>query len=141
MATKEPLLIICKETKIHKPKPRRMNKKSNIVQYNNRGLYMNRQQKQRGQRLDNHELKKLNKLQNFINGEKGKKHSLNLDLISFEEIEKDFKDFKSKSEDIQVQKELIQLIRKGENESFRNECYENYKKIKRPQNPFCKNIE
>ena len=63
------------------------------------------------------------------------------DLISFEEIENDFKDFKSKSEDIQVQKELIQLIRKAENESCRNECYENYKRIKRPQNPFCKNIE
>ena len=138
MATKEPLLIICKETKIHKPKPRRINKKSNIVQYNNRGIYMNRQPKQRGQRIDNHELKKLNKLQNYING---KKHSFNLDLISFEEIEKDFKDFKSKSEDIQVQKELIQLIRKAESESCRNECYENYKRIKRPQNPFCKNIE
>ena len=141
MATKEPLLIICKETKIHKPKPRRINKKSNIVQYNNRGIYMNRQQKQRYQRIDNHEHKKLNKLQNYINEEKGKKHSFNLDLISFEEIENDFKDFKSKSEDIQVQKELIQLIRKAENESCRNECYENFKKIKRPQNPFCKNIE
>ena len=138
MATKEPLLIICKETKIHKPKPRRINKKSNIVQYNNRGIYMNRQPKQRGQRIDNHELKKLNKLQNYING---KKHSFNLDLISFEEIEKDFKDFKSKSEEMKAQKELIQLIRKAENESCRNECYENYKKIKRPHNPFCKNIE
>ena len=138
MATKEPLLIICKETKIHKPKATRINMKSNIVQYNNGGIYMNRQPKQRGQRIDNHELKKLNKLQNYING---KKHSFNLDLISFEEIEKDFKDFKSKSEDIQVQKELIQLIRKAESESCRNECYENYKRIKRPQNPFCKNIE
>ena len=141
MATKEPLLIICKEIKIHKPKPRRINKKSNIIQYNNRGIYMNRHQKQRGQKIDNYDHKKINQLQNYINEEKGKKLSLNLDLISFEEIEKDFKDFKSKSEDIKVQKELIRLIRKAENESCRNDCYENYTKIKRPKNPFCKNIE
>ena len=137
MASKEPLLIICKETKIHKPKPKRINKKVNNFQYNRKNIYNNRHSKPRNSRMNNHEYKKGNNIKNYLYEEKRKKLSFNLDMISLEEIENDFKEFKSKSEDIEVQKELLNLIRRAEHESFRNDC----ERIKWPQNPFCRNIE
>ena len=138
MATQEPILIICPVAKIHKPKPKRINKKSNIFPYNKKSNFNNRQIKPRSSRINNYEYKK-----NIKNNhqEKNEKFSFNLDLISLEEIENDFKVFKSKSEEIEEQRELIKLIGKADDEYFRKECFTNSQRIKRPQKPFCKNIE
>ena len=136
MASTEPLLIICAEPKIHKPKPKRINKKSNIYQYNKKSNNYNRHLNHRSQR-NNYEQKK-NK--NCLHEDKNEM-CFNLDLISLEEIENDFKLFKSKSEEIEVQRELINLMKRASDESYRNESYKNFQRIKRPQNPFCKNIE
>ena len=136
MASTEPLLIICAEPKIHKPKPKRINKKSNIFQYNKKSNNYNRHLNHRPQR-NNYEQKK-NK--NYLHEDKNEM-CFNLDLISLEEIENDFKLIKSKSEEIEVQRELINLMKRASDESYRNESYKNFQRIKRPQNPFCKNIE
>ena len=135
MASKEPLLIICAEPKIHKPKPKRIIKKSNIYQYNKKSNHYNRYSNPRTAKMNNHDQKKMK------NYEKNEKLSFNLDLISLEEIENDFKEFKSKSEEIEVQKELINLMRRASDESYRNDNYKNFQRIKRPQKPFCTNIE
>ena len=134
MASKEPLLIICAEAKIHKPKPKRINKKSYIYQYNKKPNHYNRYSNPRTSRMNNHDQKKKNY-------EKNEKLCFNLDLISLEEIENDFKEFKSKSEEIEVQRELINLMRKANDESCRNDSFKNLHKIKRPQKPYCTNIE
>ena len=70
--------------------------------------------------------------------EKNKVNSFNLDFISLEEIEKDFKEFKSKSEELEVQNELISLMFEADNEYC--DGNKKYEKIKRPQKPFWKFI-
>ena len=134
MASIEPLLIICADPKIHKPKPKRIIKKSYIYQYNKKSNHYNRYSNPRTSRMNNHDQKKKNY-------EKNEKLCFNLDLISLEEIENDFKEFKSKSEEIEVQRELINLIRRAPDETCRNDSYRNFQRIKRPQKPFCTNIE
>ena len=47
MAGKEPLMIVCNSSKVYQPKPKRINKKYNIYQYNKKCTFNNRQQKQR----------------------------------------------------------------------------------------------
>ena len=137
MAGKEPLMVMCSTAKIYRPKPKRINKKYNIYQYTKKCVYNNRQPKQRNIKNDfNNELKK-NYIKNYLYEEKNKALSFNLDLISLEEMENDFKEFKSKSEEIEVQNELINLIRKSDNEYFN----ENVQIIKRPEKPSCKNIK
>ena len=72
-----------------------------------------------------------------IKKKKSKRLSFNLDLISLEEIENDFNDFKSKNEEIEVQRELLNLLIKNNN----NQRYcINKGKYKRPENPFFKNF-
>ena len=63
MATQEPILIICPVAKIHKPKPKRINKKSNIFPYNKKNNFNNKQIKSRTSRINNHEYKKKYKKQ------------------------------------------------------------------------------
>ena len=140
MASVEPLLIICAEPKIYKPKPRRINKKINFLQYNKKTNIYNRNINHRASRINNYEQNK-NKNKNNLSGNKNEKLSFNLDLISLEEIENDFKEFKSKSEEIEVQRELINLMKRTNDESCINDNYINFQKIKRPQNPFSKNIK
>ena len=72
MASKEPWLIICKETKIHKPKPKRINKKVNNFQYNRKNIYNNRHSKPRNSRMNNHEYKKGNNIKIIYMKKKGK---------------------------------------------------------------------
>ena len=139
MSKSEPIVIICPVTKIHKPKPRRLNKKTNIFQYNKKSNINKKQLKQKPLKLKSHEYKK--NLKNYFHEEKKEKVSFNLDLISLEEIENDFKEFKSKNEEIEEQKELIQLIGIANEEYYKNDCLRNIHKIKRPLKPFCKNIE
>ena len=62
-------------------------------------------------------------------------------MIPLEEIENDFKDLKSKFEEIEEQKELIQLIYKTESELLKNESNLNAKRIKRSKKPFCINVQ
>ena len=76
----------------------------------------------------------------FVHDEKNKNLPFNLNSISLEEIENDFKEFKIKNEETEVQRELIDLILKADNESCRNECNLNCQRIRRPQKTFCKNI-
>ncbi len=76
-------------------------------------------------------------IKNYFYEEKRKNLSFNLDLISLEEIDNDFKEFKSKSEETEVQNELINLLKETNNESLN----ENFQTIKRPEKPFCKNIK
>ena len=133
MSAEEPKLIICSVPKIHKPKPRRINKKLNNFLYNKKYSNYNRQFNQRS-KMNNIEYKKNIK---YNKNEEKKKYCFNLDLISLEEIENDFKELKSKFEEIEEQKELIKLIYKTENEIYKNETYINSKRIKRSKKPFC----
>ena len=59
MATQSIKIICADEAKIHRPKPKRINKKSNLFQYNKKCLYNNRQFKQRNIRKNNYEQKKI----------------------------------------------------------------------------------
>ena len=137
MATKEPVLIVSSNPKIFRPKPKRLNKKCNIYQYNKKCPY-NKLPKQKNLRKEfNYEHKK-NHIKNFMIEEKNKVNSFNLDFISLEEIEKDFKEFKSKSEELEVQNELISLMFEADNEYC--DGNKKYEKIKRPQKPFWKLI-
>ena len=136
MSSIEPLLIIY-DHPIIKPKPKRIHKMQYNMSHNNNGLLNNRRLNPGKNSRKNHHENKINKLNNKSSG----KLSFNLDLISLEEIENDFKLIKSKSEEIEVQRELINLMKRASDESYRNESYKNFQRIKRPQNPFCKNIE
>ena len=138
MASIKPVLIICDEPVIHKPKPKRINKIQNNMPHINIGHFSHRQLNQNQNKMNrrhNHEKKRKN-------NNKGKeKMSFNLDLISLEEIENDFNEFKSKNEEIEVQKELLNLLRNANN-NYKNENYcNNFRNLKRPKNPDYKNYE
>ena len=137
MAAKEPIIIMSSSSKIYNPKPKRMNKKYNIYQYNKKCVYNNRQLKTRKIMSDFNYENKKNCIKNYFYEDKNKALSFNLDLISLEEIDNDFKEFKSKSEETEVQNELINLLKETNNESLN----ENFQTIKRPEKPFCKNIK
>ena len=111
MAAKEPIIIMSSSSKIYNPKPKRMNKKYNIYQYNKKCVYNNRQLKTRKLMSDFNYENKKNCIKNYFYEDKNKALSFNLDLISLEEINKDFKEFKSKSEELEVQNELVSLIK------------------------------
>ena len=136
MASIKPVLIICDEPIIHKPKPKRINKiQSNMSYFNNGHHSQLNQNKNKTNRRHNHEKKKKN------NNKASEKISFNLDLISLEEIENDFNEIKSKNEEIEVQKELLNLLKKANNH-YKNENYpNNFRKFKRPKNPDYKNFE
>ena len=138
MSAKEPTLIVCSVPNIHKPKPRRINKKSNYYLYNNKHNINNNRPFNQRTKNNNVELKKHKKHNIY---EEKKKYSFNLDLIPLEEIENDFKELKSKFEEIEEQKELIQLIYKTESELLKNENNLNAKRIKRSKKPFCINVQ
>ena len=138
MASIKPVLIICDEPIIHKPKPKRINKIQSNMSYFNNGLFSNRQFNQNKiSRRHNHG--KNNK--NNYNNKKSEKISFNLDLISLEEIENDFNEIKSKNEEIEVQKELLNLLRNANNHYKNENCPNNFRKFKRPKNPDYKNFE
>ena len=137
MAAKEPIIIMSSSSKIYNPKPKRKNKKYNIYQYNKKCVYNNRQLKTRKIMSDFNYENKKNCIKNYFYEDKNKALSFNLDLISLEEINKDFKEFKSKSEELEVQNELVSLIKEADNEHYR----EDFHLIKRPENPSCTNIK
>ena len=133
MASIKPLLIVSDQPIIHKPKPKRIFKIQNNMSNHYNELRNNREIKQKISKYK-HENENKNKK---IKKKKSKRLSFNLDLISLEEIENDFNDFKSKNEEIEVQRELLNLLIKNNN----NQRYcINKGKYKRPENPFFKNF-
>ena len=138
MASIKPVLIICDEPVIHKPKPKRINKIQNNMPHINSGHFNHRQLNQNQNKMNrrhNHEKKKKN------NNKPSEKISFNLDLISLEEIENDFNEIKSKKEEIEVQKELLTLLRNANDRCKNENCPNNFRKFKRPKNPYYKNFE
>ena len=105
------VLIVCDEPVIHKPKPKRIHKMQYSISGGNNALFNNRplnpKKIPRKKYYDN----KNNK----INYKTSSKLPFNLDLISLEEIENDFNEFKTKNEEVEVQKELLNLLKKANN--------------------------
>lgn len=60
----------------------------------------------------------------------------NIDIYSIEEINQDFNRMNSKSEMNDTKEEILSILRHSNASTQYEERYE----IKRPQNPFCKNI-
>ena len=138
MASNNPVLIICDVPVIHRPKPKRIYKMQYNMSHNNNGLLNNRRLNPGKKTRKNHHENKINKLNNKTFG----KISFNLDLISLEEIENDFNEFKSKNEEIEVQKELLNLLRKAKNNNHQKEnIRRNFGKFTEMNCPDCKNCE
>ena len=138
MASNNPVLIICDVPVIHRPKPKRIHKMQYNMSHNNNGLLNNRRLNPGKNSRKNHHENKINKLNNKTSG----KISFNLDLISLEEIENDFNEFKSKNEEIEVQKELLNLLRKAKNNNHQKEnIRRNFGKFTEMNCPDCKNCE
>ena len=140
MSSIKPAIIICDEPIIHKPKPKRTHKIQNNMPYHyNNGPSNNRRlNHEKNYRKNNNYESKNNKIKNKTSD----KLSFNLDLISLEEMENDFNEFKSKSEEIEVQRELLNLLRNANNNYNKNELKNRkFGKYKRPENPACKNYE
>ena len=136
MTSIEPILIICDEPIIHKPKPKRIYKTKNNISYIDSEHFSNR--------LFNPckmTRKHNNEKRNKNNNKASDKISFNLDLISLEEIENDFNVIKSKDEEFEVQKELLNLLRNTNNNYKKENCHNNFGKFKRPKNPDYKNFE
>ena len=129
MTSFEPVLIICDEPIIHKPKPKRINKIQYNMSFINNNHFNNRLFNQsKISRKHNHEKKNKN------NNKKSKKKFPNLDLISLEEIENDFNEIKSKNEEFEVQEELLNLLRNANNNYKKEDSHNNICQLKRPKN-------
>ena len=71
-----------------------------------------------------------------------KKTKFDFDEISLKEIESDFNLLKARSEIIEVENELINLLRNStKDNSLEDDDCKNVIKIKRPKNPFFENYE
>ena len=66
-------------------------------------------------------------------------NKFDFDLISFEEIENDFNNFKARSEILKAENELISLMRRNSTKDSLNE--DNNKSIERAKNPFFNNCD
>ena len=121
--------------KIYRPKPKKLcashnifhskkshNKKFALSPATNTNLNLNK-----------HKSKNVNKTK--------KKDKLDFDKISLEEIERDFSKLKARSEIIEVENELLSLLRNSTKENSLEDEYKEIIKIKRPKNPFLENIE
>jgi hypothetical protein len=121
--------------KIYRPKPKKLcashnifhskkshNKKFALSPATNTNLNLNK-----------HKSKNVNKTK--------KKDKLDFDKISLEEIERDFSKLKARSEIIEVENELLSLLRNSTKENSLEDENKDIIKIKRPKNPFLENIE
>ncbi len=131
MASIKPLVIICDEPIIHKPKPKRNHKIQNNKPYR-KGHSNSRTIKTENLRSNNQQDSNIFRFKKMQSQE----IKFNLDLISVEEIKNDFECFESKSEEIKVQKELLNLL-KNEDDNYEK----NVRKCKRPENPQYDNFE
>ena len=82
-----------------------------------------------------------NKIEKDLKKNVNKKPKLDFDEISIEEIEKDFTKLKAKSEVTKVERELLYLLRNSTKDNSVDDDGKDTVKIKRPKNPFLKNLE
>ena len=137
----EPKLIIEEIKIIYKPKPKRIYQNNSKLfpiadipaGHSHKNKKNNKQKFQKKHENWNLKLKK-----------DGIAKSQNFNLISFEEIENDFKELKAKSEIFEVENELLKLFCNSTNDTSFDEEEEKNKKrirIKRPKNIFYENLE
>ena len=130
----EPKLIICDGAKIYKPKAKKLASSINIQTVSKRQLYHNPPCKTPISRLSFNDLN----IKNYWKSSIIPNNNNDLSLISFEEIENDFKNIKKRNEMNKVEKELIGLIKKSTNNTQLNDKNEMYE---RAENQFYKNFE
>ena len=83
----------------------------------------------------------LNNMKKKKNYKEKKNSKFDINKISLEEIETDFNLLKARSEIIEVENELLSLLRNSTKENSMEEDTKNTIKIKRPKNPFLQNLE
>ena len=124
-------LIICDEPKIYKPKAKKVISSINIPSVTKNKFYNNQPCKTpilRATYQDSH-------FKNFWERDFNKNKS-DLNSISFEEIEDDFRKIKKNNEISKVEKELIGILKKSGNSRE-----EEIEKFERSENQFYKNFE
>ena len=131
----EPKIIIDDINIIYRPKPKRVYKSNLKLSQHSHFTTTVHDKKKRTQHL-----KKIRENWNMNQKKNAIAKSQNIDLISYEEIENDFKLLKAKSEIIEVQNELLKLLENSTNDTSFDEETKN-KAIKRPKNTFYKNFE
>ena len=136
MTSNESKLIICDGPKILRPKPKKLISSIKISTKIKNKFCQNPPCKTPISRISfqNYHIK---------NYWKNKSMSNNSDLnsISFEEMENDFKTIRKRSEMNKIEKELIGLLKKSSNTTIADENYENNEDIERSENQFYKNFE
>ena len=127
-------LVFCETNIIYKPKPKKLYRSNlqlspSFVLDSNKNANKNYKHKikKKKENLDLN-LKKSTKSQNF-------------ELISFEEIENDFKMLKAQSERVQVENELLKLLENSTEDTSFDEDDIKRKKIKRSKIPYFSNIK
>ena len=115
---------------IYKPEPKRLCKK-----------YLKLSNLSHGNKIKKQKHKKSNENINLKLKKKDIVKSQNLDEITFEEIENDFKLLKAKSEIFEVENELLKLLKNATKDSSFDEEERKNKMIESPKNIFYKNIE
>ena len=134
VVSNEPKLVICETNIIYKPKPKKVYKSNlNLSPISHLSTNLNGNKKQKRKTKKKPDNIDLNLKKNGIT------KSQNFDLISFEEIENDFKELKAQTERIKVENELLKLLENSTNDSSSNEDEKKNKKIKRPKKILYKN--
>jgi hypothetical protein len=133
----EPIIILqnSEYPKIYRPKPKKL--------CNSHNIFHPKKTKKKKFALSpaaNTNLN-LNKYKNKNENKTKKSEKLDFDKISLEEIERDFNKLKARSEIIEVENELLSLLRNSTKENSLEDEYKEIIKIKRPKNPFLENIE
>ena len=130
--SEEPKLIVSDINIIFKPKPKRAyksnTKTSPLTHFNRKDSRLEKRQKHKPILDLNLNKDRISKSQNF-------------ELISFEEIENDFKNLKAAIEIFEVENELLNLLENSTNDSSFNEEEKKNKGIERPKNVFYKKLE
>jgi hypothetical protein len=83
----------------------------------------------------------LNNMKKKKNYKEKKNSKFDINKISLEEIETDFNLLKARSEIIEVENELLSLLRNSTKDNSMEEDTKDTIKIKRPKNPFLQNLE
>ena len=83
----------------------------------------------------------LNNMKKKKNYKEKKNSKFDINKISLEEIETDFNLLKARSEVIEVENELLSLLRNSTKENSMEDDTKDTIKIKRPKNPFLQNLE
>ena len=134
--SEEPKLVVSDINVIYKPKPKRAyksnTKSSPLTYFNRKDSRKENSQKHQPTKKGNME---INMKKDWIS------KSQNFELISFEEIENDFKKLKASSEIFEVENELFNLLENSTNDSSFIEEEKKSKVIERPKNAFNKNLE